>query len=161
MIYKNPFATHSDLNQKRRDFYTDAAAGRTAWDINGREYPLRDLNINDVEFVAGIWRVQTKFDSPIQIVRGKEFVLGARINRLEKNLFEFFNAQLVGTNCYGRFIIPSSKFVVAKYVTDDETYWAYGSTLEQARAFLGIRLYDKYMDVIHSMACKKQISRTK
>lgn len=29
---------------------------------------------------------------------------------------------------------------------------AYGQTIEQARAFLGIKMYDEYQDLIHSAA---------
>lgn len=156
MTYKNPFAAHKDAASKRRAFLIAAKEGRLAWDRNGREYVLRDLKIDDVEYVAGAWRVQNKFDHPIQLVRGKEFILLGKINRTEKNLFEFYRATLVAQNCYGRFCINGAEHIVAKYETDDETLWAYGNTIEQARAFLGICLYDKYQNLIHSVACKNK-----
>ena len=65
---------------------------------------------------------------------------------------------MVGLNCYGRFIVGGPEVIVAKYDTDRGTYWSYGPTLEQARAFLGIKLYDEYMDLIHSVACKNKLN---
>jgi len=157
--YTNPMAEYKDPTAKRRAFRIAAADGRVAWNAQGREYSMRSLNIDDVEFIAGAWRVQNKFEHKIQLVRGEELVLGERINRTEKNHFEFYHAHIVALNCYGRFIVGGPGVIVAKYETDDETLWAYGKTLEQARAFLGIRLYDKYMDLIHATACKKKLSR--
>lgn len=159
MKYINPMTEYKDPAAKRRAFDAAAASGKVAWDASGREYSLRRLNIDDVEFIAGAWRVQNKFDKQIQLVRGEELVLDERLDRTEKNLFEFYRAHLVGLNCYGRFIVGGPGVIVAKYETDDETHWAYGKTLEQARAFLGIRLYDKYMNLIHAAACKKKLSR--
>jgi len=159
MKYKNPMAFYTDIASKRRAFHAATAEGGIARDKDGREYLLRDLNIDDVEYIGGAWRVQNKIEGNIQMVRGAEFVLGERINRTERNLFEFYYASRIGTNCYGHFIIPRSRAVVAKYETDTETHWAYGNSIEQARAFLGISLYDKYMDLIHSVACKKKLSR--
>ncbi len=148
---------NANMAAKRVLYKAHCEQGEKAWDSAGKNYPLQDVDIDDVEYIAGAWRVQNKFDSPIQIVRGQEFVLGERINRMEKNLFEFYRARRVGRNCYGRFIINSVDTVVAKYDTDKETHWAYGRTIEEARAFLGIRLYDEYMDLIHSYACKGRL----
>lgn len=159
MKYKNPMAVHKTQAEKQRAFKAACVAGAVAWDNNGREYPLSCLTPDEVEYIGGAWRVQNNFAQPIQTVRGEEFVLGERLNRTEHNHFEFYRAQIVGVNCYGRFIIPSAGVIIAKYETDNETHWAYGNTIEQARAFLGISLYDKYMDLIHATACKKKISR--
>lgn len=137
-------------------FRTDCRRGAMAIDSNGQTRPLSECNIYDVKFVAGLWRVQNKFEHKIQMVRGQEFVLLEKLNRVEKNLFEFYRAGVVGRNCYGRFLINGADLIVAKYETDDETFWSYGSTIEQARAFMGIRLYDKYQDLIHATACKNK-----
>lgn len=159
MKYKNPMAVHKTQAEKQRAYNAACAAGAVAWDNNGREYPLGRVGPDAVEYIGGAWRVQNNFAQLIQTVRGEEFVLGERLNRTERNHFEFYRAQMVGINCYGRFIISGPGVIVAKYETDDETHWAYGNTIEQARAFLGISLYDKYMDLIHATACKKKISR--
>ena len=154
MIHKTPWGEYSDAKSKRRVFLFAARARAIAWNAKGREYLLRDLKCDDVEYNGGAWRVQNKFDYKIQMVRGEEFVLGDKIDRTEKNLFEFYRAYMVGCNCYGRYMLRKPEMVVAKYETDKQTFWAYGPTIEQARAFLGIRLYDEYRDLIHSVACK-------
>lgn len=130
--------------------------GAMAIDSVGAKRPLSECNINDVKLCAGLWRIQNKFEHNIQLVRGKEFVLLEKLNRTEKNKFEFYRAAVVGNNCYGRFLVPGNQGVVAKYETDKQTYWAYGPTIEQARAFLGIRLYDEYQDLIDSVVCRRK-----
>ena len=137
-------------------FKNHCTQGKMAIDRDGHEYPLSQFKPGDVEYIAGEWRVQAAFPHKIQMVRDQEYVLLQKLNREEKNRFEFYRAAPVGQNCYGRFLNPGIEHVVAKYETDKETFWAYGETLEQARAFLGIRLYDEYMDVIHAAACKEK-----
>jgi len=161
MKYKNPMAFHQDIASKRRAFRLAAAQGCIAWDKNGCEHLLRNLNIDDVEYIGGAWRVQNKFEHKIQLVRGEQFVLGEKLNRAENNHFEFYRAHIVGKNCYGYYLVNNSYVIVAKYETDDETFWAYGHTIEQARAFLGIRLYDKYQDAIHAHLCRKKLANEK
>ncbi len=130
----------------------DCAGGKMAFKSVGtqlEEIPLRTLSPNDVDFVAGQWRVQNKFDANVIKVRDKYFVLGKRLENTEKNHFEYYSANIVGYNCYGWYVINDSTMVVAKYKTRDGTYWAYGDNVARARAFLGIRLYDEYSDLIH------------
>ena len=114
-----------------------------------------------VDKVAGIWRIQSKFPYKITRVRDKDMVLTKKLDRVENTLFEFWNAKLVGYNCYGPFIFESdvADYIVAKYETDAKTYWGYGKTLESARAYLGIKIYDEYKDVINAIACKNKINR--
>ena len=83
-------------------------------------------------------------------MRGKEFVLYDKLNRIENNKFEYYNAEIVANNCYGKYLFGTADYVVAKYDTDNGPLWSYGSTMEQARAFLGILLFDKHIDLIHS-----------
>lgn len=66
----------------------------------------------------------------------------------EKNRFEYYSAMDVGENCFGYFLIDC-KTIVGKYQVGNVVYWAYGATIEQVRAFLGIRLYDEYAWLIH------------
>lgn len=147
--------------EKFRDYNRDRRAGVLAYKSDDTTVPLESVKLSNVEFVAGLWRVQTPFPHKIQDVRDKQFVLDAPLLHREKNHFEFYSAWLVSENCYGKYISGSPKYIVAKYTTDHGTYWSYGDTIEQARAFLGIRLYDEYMDLIHAHACKKQLSRQK
>lgn len=133
--------------------------GALAHSADGKTRPLSECDIRNVKFVAGLWRVQNEFPHTVQYVRGQEFVLLNKINRMEKNRFEFYHARMVGRNCYGPFLVDLP-MIVAKYKTDSQTYWAYGNTIEQARAFLGIRMYDEYSDVIHAAACRdKKLDR--
>ena len=154
----NSMATHISDFDKVRDYNSARACGELAHLSNGKTVSLNAVKLHDIEFIGGLWRVQDKFPYKIQIVRDVPFVLGSRIARNERNLFEFFHANRVCENCYGKYLAPSPQYVVAKYTTDKQTYWAYGQTVEQARAFLGIKLYDEYMDLIHSVACKNQTS---
>ncbi len=130
----------------------DCMRGVMACDAKGDEYPLGTIDIDNVRYVAGVWRIQNKFDHPIQVVRDRQFVLLSKLNRTERNHFEYYRASMVGQNCYGYFLTPGLEYIVAKYETNRATYWAYGNSIEQARAFLGIRLYEEYMDVIHTAA---------
>lgn len=113
----------------------------------------------NVDKVGGIWRIQSKFPYKITRVRDQDMVLTKKLNRVENTLFEFWGAKKVSYNCYGPFIIDSSRtdYVVAKYETDNEILWGYGKTIEDARAYLGIKLYDEYKDVINAIACKNKM----
>lgn len=153
-ILKNNLATHKNIETKCEDFYRACDAGGVAYTSEGQIVPLTKLEPYQVEFIGGAWRVQNQFTQPIQIVRDRMFVLGKKLPLKEKNHFDFYHASLVSENCYGKYIMNSNQFIVAKYATDKGTYWSYGPTVEQARAFLGIKLYDEYMDLIHSVACK-------
>ena len=159
--YKNKFATHTNIMDKFRDFNRDRRAGVHAYKSDNTTVPLTSVKLSQVEFVAGLWRVQNPFPHKIQAVRDKQFVLEAVLPHREKNHFEFYSAWLVSENCYGKYILDGAKYIVAKYTTDNGTYWSYGNTIEQARAFLGIKLYDEYMDLIHAHVCKNQLLRHK
>jgi len=128
---------------------------------NGGQITLgkEGATMDDVDFVAGLWRIQTKFPYKITRVRDKDVVLMNKLPHQESTNFEYWNAKLVGCNCYGPFIIQGSKpdLIVARYDTDKGYLWGYGATIEAARAFLGLKLYDEYKDVIHSIACKNKL----
>ncbi len=149
MKRRNSMAQYQDINEKRRAFDIGRANGNLAWDCTGREFSLRGMNMDDVEFVGGAWRVQREFKEPIFEIRGRFFVLRERLPRTERNHFEFYRASTVGENCYGLFA-GTPDTIVAKYNTRDGAYWAYGPTIESARAFLGIKLFDVYQDMIHA-----------
>ena len=154
-------SSHGDVvlndHAKQLLYKIHCGQGATAIDSDGKTRPLADCDINSVKYISGMWRVQNPFNYEIQVVRGEEFVLMEKLNRTEKNRFEFYRAQPIGKNCYGRFLVPKTTKIVAKYETDNHTYWSYGNSIEQARAFLGIRLYDEYQDLIHAHACKNKL----
>ena len=111
--------------------------------------PLKNVPLSKLEHVAGLWRVQNKFPYKIEIVRKKAFVIGDKLPRVERTLFEFYEAYAVGENCYGKYISAKPDYIVAKYPTNHGVYSAYGKTIEDARAYLGIKMYDEFQDVIH------------
>lgn len=154
--YKNKFAEHKTPDEKKRAYWgacVDSRRTAMAYRSDGTVVALIDVDITDVEFVRGLWRVQDKFPYNVQDVRGVDFVLLEKLSHTEKTLFEFYRAAMVGENCYGRYLADSS-YIVAKYTTDDGTFWGYGRSIEQARAFLGVKLYDKYKHVIDMHACR-------
>ena len=121
----------------------------------------KGAKLENVDFVAGLWRIQTKFPYEITRVRDKDVVLMNKLPHQESTNFEYWAAKQVGYNCYGPFVFQGNKpdLIVAKYDTDDGSLWGYGSSIESARAFLGLKLYDKYKDVIHRIACKNKLEQ--
>lgn len=155
----NNLSTYKTVAEKRQAFNEARENHAVAFDYNLNKIPLSSVKFNDVDFIGGEWRIQRPIPDGIQVVRGLPFLLGERLPKQEKNKFEFYRAALLTYNCYGYTDSITYTTIVAKYTTDNGTYWAYGSTIEQARAFLGIRLYDEYMDLIHSVACKNIMSK--
>ena len=114
-------------------------------------------------FVAGFWRIQNVLPYKITHVRDKDMVILNKLDHQENTLFDFYNAKLVGYNCYGPIILEdaNTNYIVVKYETDKETYLGYGKTIEDARAYLGLKLYDEYKDVINAIACHKKNKKLK
>ena len=141
-----------DMIKSTGDYATDFKRNIYAYNKDGiRLKPLCMVKPGDVKFIAGLWRIQEKINLNIKItqVRDKRFILGEKIDHIEKNLFEYYHAAEVCENCYG--IIDSDfDYIVAKYDTDNGPMWSYGATIEQARAFLGIALFDKHINAIHA-----------
>ena len=142
----NTMSTFKTVAEKRLAFNKARENNTIAFDYKLNKIPLSSVKFNDVDFIGGEWRIQRPIPDGIQMVRGRPFLLGERLPKQEKNKFGYSDSITYTT-------------IVAKYTTDNGTYWAYGSTIEQARAFLGIRLYDEYMDLIHSVACKNTMSK--
>lgn len=155
MIQKNPLAMHKNNADKTRDFVIDCRNGVLAYRDDNSCVPLTDVNFKDVEFIGGLWRVQRHIDYELAFIRDAYFVMGPRIDVTEKNYFEYYQiARAPVFNCYGPIGKPVFNMVASRYKTDDGEYWGYGKDVAAARAFLGIRLYDTYMDLIHSAACR-------
>ncbi len=150
-LYKN-------IEEKRIAFELGVEDGMNAY-IGFKEYiPLGapGAEFNDVEFIAGLWRVQKKFPYEITEVRDRQFVLVEKLPRTEKNKFEYHKAALAtwgGTGCSADIAHPD--WIVAKYETPRGTFMSYGQSIEQARAFLAISIYDEYQNLIHSAAFEK------
>lgn len=112
-----------------------------------------------VDFIGGMWRIQSDFPYKITQVRDKQMVLLDNMNRVETTLFDFWTAKLVGYNCYGPFVTADKgyDYIVAVYDTDNGKLLGYGKTIEAARAFLGLKLYDEHKDVINSIVCRNKL----
>lgn len=149
---RNSLATQTPA-QKRDAYARDAASGAVAYYPDLTTKPLVSVNIDMVEFIGGLWRIQRPFEHDIIDVRGKPFVLRERLPRDEKNRFEYWRAASVYDNAYGPLL--GAEYVVAMYRTNRGVFSSYGSTIEQARAFLGIRMYDEFADEIHKIATAK------
>jgi len=148
----NSYSQFPNVFSKRCKYNDDMLAGVYAVDENSNKILLGEpgAQINEVEFIAGVWRIQNKFPYKVVNVRGQDFVLLEKLDYKEKTKFDFYSAVTIGLNCYGYFIIPNSNdYIVARYETEKGVFMAYGQTKEQARAFLGIKLYDQYQDLIH------------
>ena len=154
MKRRNKLALYQNNDDKIQAFNAARASGARAIQGEGDSIPLSQLTVDDVEFVGGRWCVQLDFPYDISKIRDRELVLVDRIPHTERIPFEYYRAYHFGENCFGPFLSAKPEVVVAKYETDDGVYWGYGNTIEQARAFLGIKLFDQYMDLIHATACK-------
>jgi hypothetical protein len=154
---RNSFAEYKSIKDKTIAYLRDKDAGAVAHTEKNTVVPLASVPVQDVEFIAGLWRVQHSFDYEIQMIRDKQMVLGKKLPHTERIPFEYFEAFSVDENCYGKWITSKPEYIVAKYTTDDGIFWGYGKNIEGARAFLGIKLFDTYMDLIHVNACKKML----
>ncbi len=159
---QNKYSAFKNIHDKQAAFIKGMMSDAIAYCSDGTALPLYKFNISQVEFIAGRWRVQDAFPHKIQVVRDRELVLADKLSHTERMPFQYWRAYTVGENCYGKFISVTPDVIVARYATDNGVYWSYGRTIEQARAFLGIKLFDEYMDLIHKKACKSmQKQRTK
>ena len=145
-----------DLLISSGNYKTDCKHKVYAYCSDDSRVLLSSVDRNQVKFIAGLWRVQ-KTDNLYKQkvnVRDKQFFLGRKIDHQEKNMFEYYRAAEVFENCYG-IMEPTFDYIVAKYDTDNGTMWSYGRSIEQARAFLGIALFDRHIDLIHAAEHKE------
>lgn len=158
MILKNPLATwHKTPTEKQNAFNAACKSGDVAYKSDGTTVPLTSLHQDKVEFIAGLWRVQNETNYEIKQIRDRQLILGPRLPHSERTLFEFYSAMRPVFNCYG-LIHCNFDIVVAKYTTQSGTFWGYGRTIEEARAFLGIRLYDTHQELINNVLNQKYVS---
>ncbi len=151
-------AIYSTVAEKRIAYNRALSDGAVAYVGFNQTIPLGALGaeFNDVEFIGGLWRVQKKFPYKITEVRDRQFVLVEKLPRTEKNQFEYYKAALAtwgGTGCSTNTTNPD--WIVAKYETPRGTFMSYGQSIEQARAFLAISIYDEYQNLIHGAAFEK------
>ena len=151
MIYKNPLAKYSCAESgnmtKAQRYEFDVAARALAFNQYGVGFFLSDFRMDEVEYIAGVWRLQSDFPYQISRVRDRDFVIGEHLNRHEQNGFEYYSAKSVSYNCYGPFVLDGSE-IVACFNAGVEPLCAYGPSIEHARAFLAIALFDRNREMI-------------
>ena len=113
--------------------------------------------LEQVDRINGVWHIQNKFPHEITIVRKRDMVLLKKLDREEHTGFEFYTAKHVGYNCFGPFVSKGNgyDYIVAKCNTDRGPFWGYGKTMDDARAYLCLKLYDECQDAILGMLCSK------
>ncbi len=159
MILSNPLATqHKNRHEKMAAYHIACAKGDNALTSDGALVPVSKLKPNQIEFIGGLWRVQNETTYEIKQIRDRKLILGNRLPHHERTLFEFYSAMTPAFNCYG-LICNKFDVVVAKYTTASGTFWGYGRTIEEARAFLGIKLYDAHQELINNVLNKQNISQ--
>lgn len=148
-----------DSMKSTGNYQLDCKNNIGAYCENGTRMALSGVGRTKVKFIAGLWRVQRLQNETynIKCVRDKKFILGKKLDIHEKNLFEYYEAAEFNGNCYG-VLQPKFDYIVAKYTTKDGTIWGYGETVPDARAFLGIALFDKFGDMIHRAVHKEKQS---
>ena len=147
--YENPLATIKGAEKVA--MYTDACKkGELAYQAHSAPIALTNVDIDNVEFIGGLWRVQHMPDFTIQRVRDAEFVIGQRVNWREHTQFEYFKACRVSYNCYGPFTLNRNSTIVGYFKTKRGEFWGYGSTIPEVRSFLASQVFDAYLDVIHA-----------
>ena len=162
----NSLSEFQTVAQKRAAYNRALENGALAWRAFGNSVKLGTPGamFNDVEFIGGLWRIQRPFDhETIRARDGREFMLNEKLPHQEHTKFDFFKAYTVSTNCYGKYICENKAgydYILAQYKTNRGTFWAYGKTISDARAFLAIKVYDEYQDVIEN-EINQNMSRTK
>ena len=157
--WSNPYDEYKNTRNKSNAWLKACQNNEYAVDENGNKFLVKDFDMSKLAFVAGHWRVQVVFPYKITNVRGQDMALINKKNRAEGTLFEYWNAKLVAYNCYGPFVSKDAKpdYIVAQYETDNGVLWGYGKTLEDARAYLGLKVYDEYKDIVHRIACRNKL----
>ena len=144
MKHTNSLAELTGIN-KARAFNCACKNSEFAYTDNNTKIPLEYTKLADVEFIGGLWRVQRKCKFVIQDVHDKSFVVGTEIKTTIPGNVIYYNAAQVAENCYGLFI-GNYNFVLAKYNGPDGAFWAYGTSVKSAQAFLYTKLYAQFFE---------------
>ena len=159
MKIRNPLAQQT-LEEKQKKYEQDCKNAAIAYTEDRHSVLLSSVNVGDVEFIGGFWRVQNKFNPKIHQVRDKKMIIGSPIQHNERTCFDYYKAAFVTYNCYGP-LPPRFDMVVARFVTSKgKELFAYGKTIADARAFLGILLCDA-LDFIHANKIKTAQQKVK
>ncbi len=150
-LSKNPFAKMT-FKEKFNKYMQDCSndINTFAHCSNGEKKRLADIDMNDVEFIGGLWRVQDKFEHPITMVRGTEFVLGDAIKSKKPGVIQY-SAARIWINCYGRNNELSFDYTVLNY----RDYWAYGRKFNEVYAELAEKVFAENIVLIGRMLEKQ------
>ncbi|MBR5904476.1 MAG: hypothetical protein IKZ49_02990 [Alphaproteobacteria bacterium] len=155
-ILQNPYDEYKTPEEKKRAYDLACDNNEYAIDEEIRHIPLKNIDISKVAFVGGCWRVQRDFPYEITKVRDKNMVITKKLDYTERMPFVYYEAKEVCCNCNGFFIFSGGfDYIVARYDTKKGVYWGYGKTIEAARAFLGLKLFDEYSEMINEVLCGK------
>ena len=147
------------IQYKREKFNAALDAGAIAYKRNGKPIPLgtHGAEFNNVELFDDRWCVQEVLKQKTIISRDNlEFVIYEKLPRQEHTNFEFFRAGLVQNDWYGK-TVEKDSYIFAKKDTNKGTFWAYGKTIADARAFLTAKLYDVYQEIIEQVGNEANI----
>lgn len=145
MRNRNPLSNMT-IQERSKKYNADIAhnVDTRAYQENGESRLLKLTHIDTVEFIGGLWRIQNNILLNPITVRGQEFLLGDKLSKQELSkeeiqFFEYYRASSFTFNCYGP-LIAKNDHILANF--QDE--WSYGHNISQARAYLAVKLLDKY-----------------
>jgi hypothetical protein len=134
MIPRNSLSNMTDAQRKEK-YISDLKKNdyTLAYSENNSNRPLINTDVNKVEFIGGLWRIQRDFDYKITLIRKKDFVIGDMIDRSklpkeEIPIFDYYKAAMVGLNCWGYSIDKFDRFLA-----NCGKAWGYGKTIPEAR----------------------------
>lgn len=161
MIYPNPYAKYNcpetGGKSKRALYNQDVKNYALAYRSDDSSSSLCIFPQKNVEFIAGLWRVQNDFPHEIINVRGREMVLGKKHDKVEFGAFHYWDGHLVSYNCYGPIIAKSPNCIIGRVDTASGSVWAYGQGIPEVRSFLSVVLFDRQRDAIFAAeGVKKQ-----
>ena len=146
MLPRNPLADKS-IDQTMMLYKLDSEKTEKpvkAHAEDGSSVPLKEAGFANVEFIAGLWRIQRKFDNEIIKVSDvlqkniHYFILDKERSVKESNQFTYYAASMVYPNCYG-WQKSQGGYIVAKHEVFGDVHWSYEKNLEASRAFMGNR----------------------
>ena len=152
---------YTNIEEKRIAFKLAVENGMYAYTGSGECIPLGGpgVELNDVEYIAGLWVVQNKKHFDSVNVQEQNFVLLDQLDRKEHTHFEFYSAASVNWGRYGLACnLKDKDYIVSKYETRRGTFYGYGcqlldgrkKALATARAQLAMQVYIAYKDSIIS-----------
>lgn len=144
MIPRNPLSDMTDV-QRAEKYISDIQKNDyiLAYSEDNSKRPLVNTDVNKVEFIGGLWRIQRDFPYEIKQVHDQKFVIGDKINRSdlpkeELPIYDYYRAAKFWTNCYGLSLGNFDHVIVRS-----KNGIAYGKDIATARSKLSGKGMDK------------------